>query len=113
MAGRSESGAEGDLQEAGDDQGNPVIFAEPDVDAIAGEVGGVAAEESGLGVQGAAGENPAGVGPPGAVVRSVRVAFVVGVLMMDAVGGDPEDGSAFEREVPQTVTKYSTHLGVR
>jgi hypothetical protein len=64
---------------------------------VAGEVGGVAAEQRGLGVHGAAGEDPAGVGPPGAVVRGVRVAFVVGVLMMDAVGGDPEDGSALER----------------
>ncbi len=65
---------------------------------VAGEVGGVAAEERGLRVQGAAGENPAGVSPPGAVVRSVRVAFVVGVLMMDAMGGYPEDGSALEGE---------------
>ena len=76
-----------------------------------GEVGGVAAEQRGLGVQCAAGEDPAGVSPPGAVVRGVRVAFVVGVLMMDAVGGYPEDGSAFKGEVPQTVTKYSSHLG--
>ena len=75
-----------------------MVLAEPDVDRIAGEVGGVAAEQRGLGVQGAAGENPAGVSPPGAVVRGVRVAFLVGVLMVDAVGGDPEDGSAFKRE---------------
>jgi hypothetical protein len=75
-----------------------VIFAEPDVDGVLGEVGGVAAEEGGLGVQGAAGEDPAGVGPPGAVVRGVRVAFLVGVLMVDAVGGYPEDGTAFKGE---------------
>jgi len=90
--------SEGDLEKAGDDQGNVVVFAEPDVDGVLGEVGGVATEESGLGVQGATGEDPAGVGPPGAVVGGVRVAFVVGVLMVDAVGSDPEDGSAFERE---------------
>ena len=53
-------------------------------------------------MQSAAGENPAGVSPPGAVVRSVGVAFVVGVLMMDAVGGDPEDGSALKREACRT-----------
>ena len=64
---------------------------------VAGEVGGVAAQQGGLRVERAAGEDPAGVGPPGAVVRGVRVAVVVGVLMVDAVGGDPEDGSAFER----------------
>ena len=72
-------------------------LAEPDVAAVAGEVGGVAAEQGGLGVEGAAGDDPAGVRPPGAVARGVRVAFVVGVLMVDAVGGDPEDGSAFKR----------------
>ena len=38
------------------------------------------------------------MGPPGAVVRSVGVAFVVGVLMMDAVGGYPEDGAALKSE---------------
>ncbi len=68
------------------------------MDAVAGEVGGVTAEESGLGVQGATGEDPAGVSPPGAVVRRVRVAFLVGVLMMHAMRGYPEDGSAFEGE---------------
>ncbi len=43
------------------------------------------------------GKDPAGVGPEGAVDGGVRVAFLVGVLVVDAVGGDPEDGSAFER----------------
>jgi len=38
------------------------------------------------------------VGPPGSVVRGVGVAFLVGVLMMDAVCGDPEDGTALKRE---------------
>jgi len=75
-----------------------MIFAEPYVDRVLGEVGGVAAEERGLRVKGAARKNPAGVGPPGTIVRSVRVAFLVGVLMMDAVSGDPEDGTALERE---------------
>ena len=75
-----------------------MVLAEPDVDGVAGKVGSVAAEQGGLRVQGATGEDPAGVCPPGAVVRGVRVAFVVGVLMMDAVGGYPEDGAALERE---------------
>ena len=64
--------------------------------AIAGKVRSVTAKQRGLGVEGAAGDNPSGVGPPGAVVRGVRVAIVVGVLMVDAVSGDPEDGSALE-----------------
>ncbi len=93
-----EGRAEDDLQDSGDGERQPVVLGEPDVDAVAGEVRGVAAEQSGLGVERAAGEDPAGVGPPGAVVRGVRVAFLVGVLMVDAVGGDPEDRSALESE---------------
>jgi hypothetical protein len=89
---------EGELEETTDDQRDPMIFAEPDVDGVLGEVGGVAAEEGGFRVEGAAGEDPAGVGPPGTVVWGVWVAFLVGVLMMDTVGGYPEDGTALEGE---------------
>src|SRR5579864_9406060 len=41
--------AERDREEAGDGEREPVVFAEPDVDWVAGKVGGVAAEERGLG----------------------------------------------------------------
>ena len=44
------------------------------------------------------GQQPADVSPEATVVGRVWVAFLVGVLMMLAVDGDPEDGSAFERE---------------
>ena len=76
----------------------PVIFGEPDVEAVAGEVGHVAGKADGLGVHRFTGDDPADVRPPGAFLRSVRVAGVVAVLVMDAVGADPADGSAFERE---------------
>src|ERR1700748_3422797 len=49
-------------------------------------------------MQGAAREDPARVSPPGAVVRSVGVTFLVGVLMMDAVGGNQEEGPALKGE---------------
>ncbi len=83
--------------EADEGDGQPVVLREPDVALVAGEVGGVAAQQGGFGVHGAAGDDPADVGPPGAVLRGVRVAFVVGVLVVDAVGGDPEDRSALKR----------------
>ncbi len=98
VAGGCESCADGDLQQAADGEREPVVLREPDVALVAGEVGDVAAEQGGLGVEGAAGDDPAHVRPPGAVLRGVGVAFLVGVLMMDAVGGDPEDRSAFEGE---------------
>src|SRR6266851_1259056 len=63
VAGAREGCADDELEDAGGDQRNIVVLAEPDVDGIAGEVGSVAAEESGLRVHGAAGEDPAGVCP--------------------------------------------------
>ena len=113
VAGGREGCADDDLRDAGEGEREPVEVGEPDVAAVAGEVGGVAAEQSGLGVEGAAGDDPTGVRPPGAVARSVRVAFVVGVLMMDAVGCDPEDGPPSSAMVPQAVRKYSSQRGTR
>src|SRR5579871_5387726 len=95
---RAEKRANDNLEDAGGDQRDVVVLAEPDVDWIAGEIGSVTAEESGFGVHGTSREDPAGVCPPGAVVRRVGVTLVIGVLMMDAVGGYPEDGTALERE---------------
>ena len=43
-------------------------------------------------------DDPSDVSPPAALAGSVRVALAVAVLMMDAMGGHPEDGAAFERE---------------
>src|SRR6185312_11509863 len=97
MAGRCDGSAKNDLQDAGNGERDPVILREPDVDLLAGEIGGVATEQGGLRVQSASGEDPAGVCPPRAVVRCVWIAFVVRVLMMDAMCGDPEDRSTFER----------------
>ena len=90
--------ANGDLDKAGGDEGEIVEFAEPDVNPVAGKIWSIAAEEGGFGVEGAAREDPTGVCPPGTVVGSVWVAFLVRVLMMDTVSGYPEDGSAFESE---------------
>jgi hypothetical protein len=43
-------------------------------------------------------EDPAHVRPEGAFAGAVRVAFVVGMLVVDAVGRDPEDRATLERE---------------
>jgi hypothetical protein len=111
VAGTSEGCSESDLEESGDDQRNIMIFAEPDMDRIAGEVRSIAAEECSLRVESATGENPASVSPPGAVVRGVGIAFLIGVLMVDAVSGDPEDGSAFEGEATARGDEVFNPLG--
>ena len=45
-----------------------------------------------------AAEDPAHVRPPRAFARRVRIAFMIGVLVVDAVRGHPEDRPAFERQ---------------
>ena len=55
--------------------GKPMIFAQPDVEAVAAEVGRVAQQRLSLRVQGLAEEQPAGVRPPSAFAGSVRIAF--------------------------------------
>ena len=44
------------------------------------------------------GENPAGVRPPGALARRMRITVLIRMLMVDAMSGHPEDGAAFECE---------------
>jgi hypothetical protein len=94
-----------------DDQGHVMIFAQPDLEAILGQIGCVAGHERGLVVQGVAGENPAGVRPPPAIMGGVRVALAIGKLVMNAVGGHPEDGSPFERERAANGKKILQPLG--
>ena len=74
-----------------------MILAQPAVEAVAGEIGDVAGQGVGLGVERIADDDPADVGPPSALVRRVRVAFMVGKLVMDAMQGHPEDRAALER----------------
>jgi hypothetical protein len=77
---------------------DPMPTADPDVEFIFAEVGDVGIEFGRTAVLGLAGKEPADVGPEGSIAGRVRVAFFVGVLMMLAVSGNPEDRSAFESE---------------
>ncbi len=111
MAGRCEGCADGDLQEADDGERGPVEFAEPDMAGVAGEVGGAAAEQGPF-RSGARGRRSSWRGVHrSAVVRGVRVAVVVGILTRWVA--TQKMGPPSSAMVPQAVTKYSTHLGVR
>ena len=79
-------------------QRNPMVLAQPDVEAVAHQVGNIAREGLSLRVQRVAPDHPAGMGPPAALARRVRVAFVVTILVMDAMYRYPEDGPSLERE---------------
>ena len=81
-----------------DDVGDPVIVVKPDIVGGFGEVGGVLPHFEGVVVIACAENDPAGMGPPGSIAGGVGIAGAIGALMVDAVGSDPGDGSAFERE---------------
>ena len=79
-------------------QGNPMIFADPDVERIASEVGCVFRGDDVVVVQRVAEEDPPHVRPEPAVLRRMRIEVGVGMLMMFAMGRDPEQRAAFECE---------------
>src|SRR4030095_12817679 len=90
--------AEGEEGEADDDVPDPVILREEDVPAVFAQIGNVARENRCVVMEAFAEEDPTHVRPPGAFARRVRVAFLVGLLMMDAMRRDPEDRTALERQ---------------
>jgi hypothetical protein len=61
-----------------------------------GQVGRVLGHQPGVVVLGFAHQDPARMRPPAAIVRRVRIARQVGLLMVDAMGGHPENRAAFE-----------------
>src|SRR6201999_2249520 len=77
---------------------NPMVFAKPDVEAVAGKIGDVAGESFGLAAEGFAAEDPAHMSPPSTFMRCVGISIVVGELVMDAMHRYPEYGTAFEGE---------------
>jgi len=77
---------------------HPMPVADPQMEFVLTEVGNQGQEVVGVVVQSAAGDQPAHVRPESAVLRGVRVAWLVGVPMMHAMDADPEDGTALEGE---------------
>ncbi len=73
-------------------------LADPDMKFIFAEIGNVRQERVQLVMHGLARQNPAHVGPKAAIVRGMGIAFFVRILVMHAMGGDPENRSAFKSE---------------
>src|SRR5579871_1171246 len=90
--------ADGEQNHAQHDHWDVVIFRDPDVKLVFGEVGNVSGQRRGVVVHRLAHQNPSHVRPPLAVDRRVRVAILVGILMMNAVGRHPENRPALERQ---------------
>src|SRR5215469_5401877 len=79
-----------------DGERDPMILAQPDVEAVFREIGSVPRQHYCLRVQRFPAQNPAQVRPPTAFSGSMRVAGLVGKLMMHAMRPHPEDRTAFK-----------------
>src|ERR1700733_6106400 len=75
-----------------------MIFRDPDMEFVFGEIRDITRQRGGVVMHGFASQNPAHVRPPLAVDGRMRVAFLIGILMMNAMRGHPEDWSAFKRQ---------------
>ena len=64
---------------------------------IFGEVGNISCQRRRVVVHRLAHQDPAHVRPPFAIVRRMRIAILIGILVMDAVRRYPENRAALER----------------
>ena len=77
-----------------------VIAVQPPIERHGGQIRRVLGHQRRVVMVGVAEQNPAHVGPEAAVARRMRIAIVVGMLMVNAMGGDPEDRTTLERQRP-------------
>jgi hypothetical protein len=75
-----------------------VIAVQPAIEGIRREIGRVLRHHGGVAVMRVAKHDPSHVRPEAAVTRRMRVAVLVGVLVVHAVRRHPEDGAPLERE---------------
>ena len=88
-----------------------MIFVEQDVEPVLPQIGGVFGNNPCQPIKGLSEEDPANMRPPHTVTRGMRIAIVVGLLMVDAMGSDPGDGTAFERKAAANRQKIFQETG--
>jgi hypothetical protein len=71
-------------------------FADEGVELIFAKIRNVRKQSGRVIVQGAPGDNPAHVRPQTAILRRVRIAFHISILMVDAVRCHPEKWTTFQ-----------------
>src|SRR5580698_3722849 len=74
--------AHGKQHDATGSERNPVIFAQPDVEAVTAQVRRIAVKKVRLRMKRIAEEKPACVCPPSTLTGCVRISFMVAVLVM-------------------------------
>src|ERR1700722_12796524 len=72
-------------------------LGDPNVELVFGQVWNISRQGGGVVMHRFASKDPTHVRPPFAVNRRMRVAVYVRKLVVDAVGGHPENWTAFER----------------
>src|SRR5271165_934876 len=88
-----------------------MVIRDPNVERILDHVGCVAAARLGVAMRDVTHKHPDDVCPPGTVARRMRIAILVGELMMDAMRGHPEDGTAFQSHSPADGQEVFDPLG--
>src|ERR1041385_3312097 len=77
---------------------NPMPFADERVKLVFAKIRNVGKQRGGVIVQSAPGDNPAHVRPEAAIVRGVRIALHISILVMDAMRCHPEKWTALQRK---------------
>src|SRR5690349_14150930 len=72
------------------DHGNVMALGDPDMELVLREVWHVVSQGRSVVVHGSAGQNPPHVRPPLAIHWRMRIAWLVGILMMNAMRCNPE-----------------------
>ena len=88
----------GQQNQAQRNQRNVVIRVQPEIKSVARQIRRIARHQLRVVVLGIAEDDPAHVRPEATVVGRVRIACVVGILMVHTMRRRPEDRPAFQRQ---------------
>jgi hypothetical protein len=75
--------------------GYPMPLTHPDVEPVFAKVRDKGKKNSGVVVNTLTGDDPAHMGPQATILRRMWVAFLICVLVVHAMDGDPEDRASF------------------
>ena len=75
-----------------------IVFRNPNLKLVLRKIGNVTSESGRVVMHGLSHQNPTDMGPPLAIDRRVRIAFLVGELVMNAMRRHPEDWATFESQ---------------
>lgn len=83
-------------RDSDDQRCQKMVLCQPDVKVVLRQIRGIAFEYCNILAQSGAKKDPTRMGPPLAIARRVRIAFLVGELMMLTMDGHPQERAAFQ-----------------